>query len=379
MKIAHFSDTHLGYRRDYSRLAPNGQNQREVDVFQTFERVLEDISDSDPDIILHTGDFFDMIRPGNHTIVNAYRRLMDLQLRRCKPFIIIAGNHETPRRVQDGCILSLFEKDKSGGIPWIYTAIESPRWLELDGVNILCIPYIALPGRDEWLSNMPAGDGSFVLAVHGLDATVKSCAHDFYFRELRPDNWDYIALGDYHIRKELQKNAIYCGSTDFTSSNIWEEVETKKGWILFDTETKCAEFHPVEPVRRVLDLPAIDAAGLSGTEIAEAISRNADWHPAEMPIVRQRIINLQAAVRREIPAHAERDARSRALYYILEPSYARSEQTAGTYGGAGRSLTDDWSEYCKNRDAFPQGVTREEYTQSGLSALKEAAGVSSEA
>jgi hypothetical protein len=40
MRVLHFADVHLGYRA-YNRVTEQGINQREADVFKTFEFALE--------------------------------------------------------------------------------------------------------------------------------------------------------------------------------------------------------------------------------------------------------------------------------------------------------------------------------------------------
>ena len=71
MRIAHLSDTHLGHMR-YGKVVPEtGINQREQDVYDAFERVVDGILADEPDIVVHTGDLFDSPRPANRAV---YRR-----------------------------------------------------------------------------------------------------------------------------------------------------------------------------------------------------------------------------------------------------------------------------------------------------------------
>lgn len=107
MRIAHLSDVHLGYRA-YSRTNEHGVNQREADVMKAFRTALRAILQATPDLIVITGDLFHTVRPSNNSLIMAYKFLLDLQTqRRGAPLVIIAGNHETPRVVESGCILAL--------------------------------------------------------------------------------------------------------------------------------------------------------------------------------------------------------------------------------------------------------------------------------
>src|SRR3712207_3332946 len=66
VRIAHISDTHLGYTR-YAKLHPEtGRNQREVDVQEAYARAVDAILERDVDLVIHSGDVFDS-RSEEHT------------------------------------------------------------------------------------------------------------------------------------------------------------------------------------------------------------------------------------------------------------------------------------------------------------------------
>src|SRR5205823_3500689 len=75
---------------------------------------------------------------------------------------------------------------------------------------------------------------------------------------IQPERWDYVALGHYHIATRLADNMWYAGAIERTSRNVWRETVTEKGYILYDTTTRSAEFRAV-PTRVVLDLKAFSA------------------------------------------------------------------------------------------------------------------------
>ncbi len=69
VRIAHISDTHLGYTR-YAKLCPEtNRNQREVDVQEAYGRAVDEILDRDVDLVIHSGDVFDSVRPATHVII----------------------------------------------------------------------------------------------------------------------------------------------------------------------------------------------------------------------------------------------------------------------------------------------------------------------
>jgi DNA repair exonuclease SbcCD nuclease subunit len=375
MKIAHFSDTHLGFTQ-FSAHNEAGLNQRESDVFGTFCDVLDSILEHEPDIILHTGDFFHRLRPSNHTLIATFRKLMAVQRERVAgAFIIVAGNHESPRSAGSGCILDLFDGEKGAGIPGVQVVVSGTRKLNCGEVEIACVPSSSFGTN---INVEPVAGKVSVLAAHGLDAQL-SLGSKFSISELaRSSEWAYIALGDYHVHKELMANAAYCGSTDFTSTNIWEEAAVPKGWILFDSETGVHTFREVSPRRRVLDLDPFDATDLSSAEIADRLHSAAQWPRDEKPIVRQRIFNVAPDARMGLDSDVVRDISLRALYYYVDWKYAKKDVDGMPVpGAAGASLEDDWRNFASVRN-IPSAIGRDEFTETGTSAIKEAAGVSAE-
>ena len=107
MKIIHLSDTHLGYST-YRKITNDNINQREMDNYNSFKQVIDYIIKSKPDIVLHSGDLFDSVRPNNRAITFSIKQI--LRLSRYKiPFLIISGNHEQPKLKETGHIFSIFE------------------------------------------------------------------------------------------------------------------------------------------------------------------------------------------------------------------------------------------------------------------------------
>ena len=108
MKIFHLADTHVGFSA-YNKLdLDSGLNQREMDFYSVFKKFVDYAISAKPDLILHSGDFFDSVRPTNRAIsfgMDQLLRLADAGI----PIIIIAGNHSTPRLRETGSVFRLFE------------------------------------------------------------------------------------------------------------------------------------------------------------------------------------------------------------------------------------------------------------------------------
>jgi hypothetical protein len=211
--------------------------------------------------------------------------------------------------------------------------------------------------------------------MHGLDATLGLQTADFSVSQFHPSDWDYIALGDYHVRKLVYENAAYSGSTDFTSSNPWEEVPTAKGWIWIDDNARI-EFQDCQPNRQVLDLPVIDCDGLDGKQIAERLLSTLTWNAEEQPIVRQKLKQVDRTARHEISHQAIRELKQAALHYRLDIEMT-AEQPGHTPTQGGVGCIEEWREFVKCRD-LPAGIDRVELAETGAKLIDEAGDVADE-
>ena len=94
IRIAHISDTHLGYRAHY-RNGDEGRNQRSLDVEQAYAQAIDSILARGPfDLVVHTGDVFHHSRPSWSAVVWFIAQTQRLAELNC-PVIVIAGNHDT--------------------------------------------------------------------------------------------------------------------------------------------------------------------------------------------------------------------------------------------------------------------------------------------
>lgn len=383
MKIAHLSDVHLGYRA-YSRTNEHGMNQREHDVLQAFRRALRAIRDAEPDLVLITGDLFHAVRPPNSSLIAAYRALSEVQVRRRgAPLVIIAGNHETPRVAGSGCILALLTHIP--GVQVVYDRIEQ---LEIAALNatLLCIPSRGVLELERSLLQPNPHTRWNLLLLHGLLEGVTPFALERPIDRQRivRDEWDYIALGDWHLYTQVANNALYPGATEFTSTNIWEEAGKEKGWILYDAETRTHEFCPVR-TRAVFDLVPIDAAELTAAALNEAIESQADelGDAFQGAIVRQRVWNLHPELRRQIDGELLRELKARALHYLLDLRAPRATADGRVQSGATDAdgenrltLIDEWRLFAHTYD-LPADIDRAAFLELGERYLYQSADPSS--
>jgi len=92
MKILHTSDWHLGKRLGpFSRIP----EQRQV-----LEEILEICRQEQPDLILVSGDLFDAFNPPNEAVELLYSSLKKLTREGRCPVVALAGNHDSPDRIE---------------------------------------------------------------------------------------------------------------------------------------------------------------------------------------------------------------------------------------------------------------------------------------
>jgi len=106
IRIAHISDTHLGYRALGKTDPLTGRNQRSVDVELAFADAITDILARDVDLVVHSGDLFNQTRPPYAAIGAAMRQFRRLEAAGI-PAVVIGGNHDTPRLRSSGSVFSL--------------------------------------------------------------------------------------------------------------------------------------------------------------------------------------------------------------------------------------------------------------------------------
>ena len=130
MKIAHLADVHLGFRQ-FHRLTTNGINQREVDVAQAFRAAVDGMIEAAPDLVVVAGDLFHSVRPTNTAILDSFNQFSRLRAALpTTPIVVVAGNHDTPRSIETGSILRLFE-----ALGDVHTVSDAPRELAFPSLD----------------------------------------------------------------------------------------------------------------------------------------------------------------------------------------------------------------------------------------------------
>ncbi len=376
MRIAHISDVHLGYRA-YARLTPEGVNQREDDVFGAFERVLVDVTGRNVDLIVIAGDMFHTVRPSNLVIQKTFRLFSRFRRKYDTPIVIVGGNHDTPKSTDAGCILDLFPD----AFEHVYVRHHGYEGLGFDGLGcrVYCLPYFALHERNTQVR--PAeGGGVNVLALHGTVRGVAYGMHDpvqLDPGELYFDEWNYIAVGHYHIRTEIAPNCLYSGATEYTSTNIWEEARgPSKGYLIYDTQGEKVEVHGTPGLRDVHDLAPVAAEDLSGEDIMAGIETQlAGLNGLEDRIVRVVVDGIPRSIQRDLDWGRLRELKSQAMHLelALRPPARAGQAAADGVAGSSRPLEVEWREFAEALEGLPRGIDPKRLSALGSQYLAKAA------
>lgn len=383
MRLVHLADIHLGFRQ-YQRQTPTGINQREADVAFSLRRVIDKVIELRPDLVLIAGDVFHTVRPTNPAILHAF--LEFARLRRELPgatVVMVAGNHDTPRTAETGCILGLF---KPLGIQVVD---GGPQWVTVDerDLRILAVPDMAQgKPRLEPDPNVKYnilllhGEIEGVLPRYGRE--LERPPMEITLDELGPHKWDYVALGHYHVYRPVAPNAFYSGSLDYTSTNPWGEIAEEretgiggKGIIEHDLANRTHKFHALPPQRRWVDLEPLSGSGLSPASLDEAIRQALDNCEGgiEEKIVRLVVRDVPRHILRELDHKALREYKRRALHFHLDtrrPEIVRPEKGQGAPGRRA-SLADTVREKLLSRP-LTENIDRNALVDLGLHYLREA-------
>jgi DNA repair protein SbcD/Mre11 len=383
MRLVHLADIHLGFRQ-YQRQTPAGINQRETDVAISLRRVIDKVIELRPDLVLIAGDVFHTVRPTNPAILHAFRefsRLMEMLPE--TTVVMVAGNHDTPRTAETGCILRLFS-------PLGINVVDGDaRRIPVHNLDLSILAVPDMLGAKPALEPDPVAKYN-ILLLHGeIEGILPTYGRDLdrlpiaiTRKELGAEKWDYVALGHYHVYRSVAPNVFYSGSLDYTSTNPWGELAEErdigiegKGIIEHDLANGTHKFHPLPPARPWVDLGPLSGAGLSAASLDEAIrdAINSCEGGIEEKIVRLVVRDVPRHILRELDHKALREYKRKALHFHLDtrrPEIVRPETGQGAPGRRA-SLADTVRDKLRSR-LLTENIDRDALVELGLHYLREA-------
>jgi DNA repair exonuclease SbcCD nuclease subunit len=319
----------------------------------------------------------------NPAIIHAFQQLA--RLTRELPeavVVIVAGNHDRPRATETGCILRLFSP------LGIHVVDEEPQRLSFPDrdLSILAVPDLSGPLPE--LTPEP-GARHNVLVLHGevegmlppYLARADRASLEIPREALGAAQWSYVALGHYHVHREIAPNAFYSGSLDYTSANPWGElIEEReaglpgKGFIEFDLDAGEHHFHYMEPSRPLVDLPSISARGHSAAEldaeIREALERVDGGIDGK--IVRLVVRDVMRHVVRDLDHKTIREYKRRALHFHLDTRRPEVIRLSASGGPGRRATLQEMVQSYLSRRPLESDLNRDALVQLGLHYLREA-------
>ena len=300
MRIVHVADSHLGLSA-FHRLEPEtGMNLREKLIYRHFLSAVDHIIALRPDAVVHAGDIFHSVRPKTMaytTALEALTRLGDADI----PLLVIAGNHDMAKSRYTTSPFEVLDY-LSAPIHAAYRYRYEP--VDLGDTRFHLIPNLlqATQYREEYDRIEPLRNGRNVLVTHGLATTLRDyrlntvMEHEIDATMLSPE-FDYIALGHFHARRQVADNAWYCGSQEYCS---YGEIRDGKGGLLVDLARGTVE--PLAlPCTPMVDLGQVECGDLSPRQVGEEIAgRVAGMAPGEEPSMA--LVTLSGADRKTLQA-----------------------------------------------------------------------------
>ena len=242
MNIIHFSDTHLGFS-DLDIVNDEGINQREADFYDAFSQVIDAILEKKPNYVIHSGDLFHASNPSNRAIIFCLEQLKRLESSNV-PFIIIAGNHSTPKTIKNSPILKALKTIKN-----IYAIFEQKyEKIEFDDIIFHALPHINDESRiDNELDAIEQNitcEKKNIMILHcsvGAHYLMKEFGEWNYpkNKEYLFEKMDYVALGHWHGYGCINKknpHVCYSGSLERTSSG---DKRNDKGYVHLSLNKDC--------------------------------------------------------------------------------------------------------------------------------------------
>ncbi|MHC1569618.1 MAG: metallophosphoesterase family protein [Candidatus Syntropharchaeales archaeon] len=350
MKILHLADTHIGYSA-YRRVdSASGLNQREVDVYGALEEFVEYAIDTHPDLILHAGDLFDSVRPTNRAISH----VLDLMLKLSDeeiPFVVISGNHETPRLRETGSVFRLFEHIE--GVYPVYAGEYEPIRFDDIGVLVHAIPHTQNGiGNELEKVEIDPGFEYNILMLHAGVFGVSVFRQGVFNEEIIDyeelgDQFDYIALGHYHKAVHVGGNAYYSGSTERLS---FTEAGEPKGFLELDLGGDGLVRFKKLRLREMLDLEPVVAGGLTQQEVMYQIKERIREAGVRDKIIRLKVKNIPFSVYNTIEFDEIKRLTSDAVHFEIKWDVVRED--GGTYSSSisFRSIKDEFERYIQGYD-----------------------------
>lgn len=341
IRIAHITDTHLGYRGLGKQDPETGRNQRTVDFERAFEWAIGDIIEQKPDAVIHAGDVFHFARPTWSSLRHFAQQMKRIEAAGI-PTLVIAGNHDTPRIRTGGSAYSILDL----ALPSItfhagYEDVHDHQTFRHLNLHVHAIPHGALTSDNPPVPSTVDGRIN-MMVIHGMVKGIldpgkhAEPGEEELDTSLLDRGFDYIALGHYHLHMQPPGigNGWYAGSTE---RNGWGDFEATPGYCMVTLNGPGAgydiEHIPYEDVRPMIDLKTIYADNMRGREIADEVIGQIQKLPEsaetlQQAMVRARIWNAERGDRREAESILRRELVD-VVWHLTIPPEQKTQDFSG--------------------------------------------------
>ena len=325
MKIVHMADTHLGFTA-YHRMSENGFNQREEDISLAFVQAIDKIITLKPDLVLHSGDLFDAVRPSNRILHFAIRQILRLAEARI-PIIIISGNHDTPKHRFVGSVFSIFELLSSDFIKVIYQ--NKYEAVKFNNTTIHAVPQCTYPEilKAELEKIKLDSSTKNILMLHVGVTGIREFMHGDFNEQLvdtsffEKKSFDYVALGHYHAYTPVIGNAYYSGSTERQSFN---EVGQPKGFLEVDLDSKKSPIFHELSIRPMIEPSPIDATGKDSEALMAEIEEKIKKLDPKGKIMRLKVLKIPSHIYQSLDFRKINELAEGAAHF--EPAFEKLDE-----------------------------------------------------
>ena len=233
MKIAFLADTHFGARNDAPLFLDHF-----LDFFEN--RFFPYLKEHNIDKIIHLGDFMDRRKFVNFHTLNQVRTRFIKQLKAANISMdCIAGNHDTYFRNTNeiNSLRELFEDDFT-----IYDNIPVKK--KIDSVEFIFVPWINKNNYEASIDFIKNNSAEFVIGHFEFAGyqVLRGIKHEEGTDPSLFAKFEHVYSGHFHC-KQTEKNISYLGTP---YEITFADVNEKKGFHVFDTETRIMEFVPNE-------------------------------------------------------------------------------------------------------------------------------------
>ncbi|MDP9347794.1 MAG: DNA repair exonuclease [Gemmatimonadota bacterium] len=310
LRIAHVSDTHLGYRALYRADPETGRNQRSVDVERAYEAAVDDILTREVDLVIHAGDVFHHTRPSWSALRCFVRQTRKVEAAGL-PMVVIAGNHDTPRLRTSGSAFSVLELALPG-IDFVTEYEERSFQFESLDLALLAVPHGALTNPIPPIA-VPEPGTRNVLITHGMVPGLlakgqREAGEEELSGALLDAGFDYVALGHYHLWGAQGHNAWYSGSTERTG---FGDEAVDPGYSIVELgapgEAPRVEHIPIK-TRPMKTLAPLIGDGRTARELADTILDRVKIMDQPDAIARVELKETPRPIRREVEAILRRES-----------------------------------------------------------------------